>query len=275
MTYGRWPSSDFHRPSTAFNIPSSAMHRPSSDFHVPSESSAQTPLTILGAGGGILHWARSDLGVEASAGVPAVVGVDSVTNWLDQSGNGQTFTEASTKPTYVVGAGGRPALQFDGASQKLDCTTLVPAAPGTTPMFIWSIVEAITWTNGDPIYSSITAATFVMELFQNGTTPNVACFNGSTGPNNANLVLTTPRRVEDYYNNAVSDYLKIGTTSVTGTNKGNSSGGGGRRLAGDNGTTRGNIRYYELLHLSRLPSAGELSQLDAYASGRYGAGVLG
>lgn len=199
----------------------------------------------------------------------------------DQTGNGHNFSQATPAsfPAYNTSSLNlMPGIAFDGTSHFLDNTTDVYPAPGTAPTFHWMVFRQLAaptgWTNGDPILSSITAATFRQEIFQGATTPRIRCFNGSSGTENAGGTIGSARRLEAYFNNATSDYLKIGATSVTGVNTGNQAGGGGSRFGGDSGALRGNFELFEYVRLRRLPSAGELTALDAYVTATYGVGLV-
>jgi hypothetical protein len=217
--------------------------------------------------GHVKTYSRADLGVTAD-------GSNRVYQWNDLSGNGFHWAAPganNTWPLWITGAGGQLAVRGDGVDDYMQ-SSYVPPAPGTTPSWIWFVVEQLSWTNGDPLFNSTTG--FVQELYSSSATPNVRLYNGATATLNPNMTLATARRCEALFNNATTDYLKVGATNITGLNAGNAGGGTGRRLFRDSSTVYGNFAVYEEMRLDQDPGAGVKASLDAYASSRYGAGVL-
>lgn len=222
-----------------------------------------TPLTIMApGGGGVVRWVRSDF-VTTNAG--------RCTALLDQSGNGHNLSEvASSGPTYTTGlVDGRPGLVFNGSTHYLENTSYALPVPGTTPTWRWMVARLDTWVNARPFFCSVTGSH--QETFFATSSPQFRNFNGTNGPLNATgLSVGAWRRIEMLYNNSTTDYLKAGSVNVTGTNTGNLGGtGGGSRLARDSASSFGAISFVEMVEMTREPSAGEKTALDAYGVGLY------
>jgi hypothetical protein len=94
---------------------------------------------------------------------------------------------------------------------------------------------------------------------------------------NSNAAGTTASwfRVEVQFQNTTADYSKIGATAATGAAAGNGAGGGTRRIGANAGTTAfTEMSIAEIVYYAGVPSAGQLTALDAYATARYGAGLV-
>lgn len=222
-----------------------------------------TPLTILGAAG-MLRWVRSDLGITIGTGVSA---------WADQSGAGNDYTmgTAANQPAIVpAGLNGHDTLLFDGSNDFLESALSLPA-PGTTPTFRIFVVKQITWIANRSFCGGSTANTH--RIRQAGASPEVDIFNGTDTANNNGAVIGEWRRWLTWLNNATTDYLTIGSTTVTGINAGNAA-SVGTQLGCQASVGFWGGEAAEEITLNYKPTAGKLTELDAYITSRYGAGLV-
>jgi hypothetical protein len=231
----------------------------------PAAVSDATPLSILGTD--LLQWVRADLGITIGTGVSA---------WADQSGNGVNFAQGTgaNQPSFQATAGpnGGPCVRGDGSSDNLTATWS-RAAPGTQPFFIWTVFKSITHSSTDTVISDWGSVGGGFIFRQITPSPNYYQYNGTVA-NTSSLANGTWSRAEIQCGNSTSDYLKIGATQVTGTNAGNQAGSGTLRLFASESGQFCNCDIAEAFCFLGTPSAALREQLDAYASARYGAGVL-
>ena len=216
------------------------------------------PPETLGAN--LILRCRSDVGTAAS--------------WTDQVG-GAHFVQGTgaNQPTINAtgGPNGTPSFLFDGVDNYMVSPINLPA-PGTTPTYLWLIFRQVTWTSGRRLLNSGTANR--MHFLQTGATPQINSGNG-VNYSNTNATVNTYRRAEVLWNNAASDYFKIGSVETTGAGMGNTDPAANLTLGADNAAANfGNLEICEILIANAAPSAGQRTQLDTYASARYGAGVL-
>lgn len=236
------------------------------------------PLTILA--GNLDFWVRSDCDITLVNG--------RVTRWGDQSshGNHLAFLPGDPRPdadsptyNWTGGPNGVPSVEFDGINDSLLNNTL----GFTLPFYYWAVIAQLNWVEGRRLWISMNEATVIGNLTQSALSlgsPNINQVNGTanlfnTNQNNAGTIGSF-FRLEALYTNSTSDYLKIHSTNATGFNSGSNQGGtpGIRVGANQDPGAWSNIAVVELLKFSGQPSTDQRSQLDTYASGRYGAGVL-
>lgn len=224
------------------------------------------PLIIMGASSVVAGWDAADLIASPVAA------------WPDHSGNGFTLVQAvaGSRPVWGATAGpnNQPAVLFDGVDDAVINALLTRPLASVAPTFLWAILRQVTWTLNRRFWGFEGGATR-FALIQNPGTPTIVQANNVAVNANGGLPLGTYKRVEAFFNAALTDYNKSGSTSVTGASAGDSLSTPGFHLgsAGD-GTLFSNVQVCELWIFNVLPSADKVASLDAYASARYGAGVV-
>lgn len=221
-----------------------------------------TPVDILGAANIVAAWDAADL--DASP----------VALWPDASGNGFDLTQAiaASQPTWgaATGPNGQPAVLFDGVDDWLENAVLTRPAPGTEPTFIWCVLRQLTWTFNNTLWRT---GDFSFYAFDSLVSPEIAQYTANEANNNGGLTLGDYRRIEEYNSNSTNDYLKIGSTLVTGTSAGDDPAGTLGWLLSEppTGSTRIQVCIFYLLKI--LPSPAQLALLDAYVDNRFGPGL--
>jgi hypothetical protein len=222
-----------------------------------------TPDQILGAA--ILQRVRADQGISESSG--------RISAWNDISGNGLHYTQATggARPLYDAtgGPNGTPIVRFDSSSRSLDSALDLPA-PGTTPTTIWAIIRQVTWVSIARILDSTTPISNHL-LWQRLSADRISMGTTATNQNNAALVGTWAR-FENYWSGSAADYIKLIATPATG-GTGATDASVGRRI-GSPGGGGAVFDIAELLYINRALTADEKTQLDAYCTARYGAGLV-
>lgn len=223
-----------------------------------------TPLTILGS---LAWWYRAD--------DPGITIGTGVSGWPDKSGNAVHLAQgtASLQPAFVASAiNGRPAVRGDGANDCLSAAW-ARAAPGTQPFYVWIIFKQVNWSASDCLIGDFTGSGWTLE--QVGASPALIQACPVIGNSNAAGTIGSYFRLESQNTNSVADYLKVGATTVTGTNSGNSPGIGTLQLfALGNGTLPGNFEIAEAFCFLGTPTPPQRAQLDAYCTSLYGAGLV-
>lgn len=233
---------------------------------IAAPSSPATPLTIFGAS--VLQWCRSDLGITIGTGVSA---------WADQSGNGNGYSQGTggAQPTYAANdatLSNLPSLTFDGVDDALLNTTV---NFGAQPQVVILIAKLVTWVGSRVICCADSAASTVA-LIQNGASPQIRQINNTQTNTNGGFGGTGVwGRVQAEFVGTTADRIQVISTSVTGNLSGTLT-GTGYRLGRQGGaaTAYSNIAVAEVVLLNAVPSAGQNSQMDAYITARYGAGLV-
>lgn len=210
-----------------------------------------------------LQAVQSDLGITQSGVVSA---------WADQSGSGKDYSASGTaQPTYnASGLNGFPTLTFDGSDDTMTSALSLPA-PGTTPTFLWMVFRQLSWTLNDCIVGALASR---MVIRQAGVSPALVMVSATAANSNNAAATNSWVRMEAFFNNNTTDFLKLAATSVTGANAGNFSGGGNQNLGSINTPGAwGNIEVAALMYFSGLPSVAERAALAAAVTAKYGASV--
>lgn len=190
-------------------------------------------------------------------------------SWGDVlSANAAVQATGSAQAAIGVGLNGHPKLTFTTAGSKnLKDPVFDFPAPGTTPIFIWTVASLDTWVVSKAIYggNSVSAP----QLATNTSTPNMVAYDGTVSSLNNGFTLGTPAVIENYYSNTIADYLKIGSVNVTGTNLGNLNPSAGWYINGVTGAAFADCTYYAHMITQGLPTPGELAALRAAAVAMY------
>lgn len=228
---------------------------------------APTPLSIMGAS--TVAWWRADLGITLNGAT--------VSAWADQGPNAFHLTQgtAASQPDYTAAGGpnSTPSVLFKGTDDFLRNTAIDRPAPNATPTFVWCVLRNVTWTINLRFWCFGTANLGLAVLAQVAT-PQINMANTTIVNANTGLTVNTYKRMEVYYSGSTSDYIKAGATSSTlpGTSAGVVDNAASFTLgARGDGLSPANIEVPEFAIYSALPSAAQLTALDAYAQNRYGA----
>jgi len=144
-------------------------------------------------------------------------------------------------------------------------------APGTTAAFWWFIFKPIAWTLNATLIG--TSATQTRGVFQGAASPNMRMLN-SVQVNQTVTTLGSWHRGEVFFSNSVSDYMKLGATSTNLASAGNQA-QSNLFLWSFAGLQFGNYALAEFgVWFGGQPTAGEKSDLNTYATNRYGGGLL-
>lgn len=220
------------------------------------------PLRIVESKSPIFFFS-GDLGITIGTGVSA---------WADQSGNGRTASQgtAGSQPTFNgLGLNNKGTVTFDGTDDALSIS-YIPPAPGTTASWYWFVFNPITIVNGQYVFASGGGR------HRLGQSTSNRHFLANT--TSSSLITSTPNawyRGKAYLNNNTTDYLTIGSTSVTGTNTGNNAGSTAFYIGSSSGTgtNPGNVSFAAFGAWNGEPTAAEMSELDMWVQRYYGGSV--
>lgn len=221
------------------------------------------PLSIVTSVAASL-WVVGDLGVTIATGV---------SQWDDQSAGASSFANATTgqQPTIAASLNGRNVVTFDGVDDTLLNGTLNLPAPGTINCWIFGIIKVNAWVLNKNVWG--TSATGYA-LRTTTSTPNLAGFNTTQGPDNGGAAVGSWVRAQQFFTNSVADYLTLGATKVTGVNMGNNNPAASFRIgAGSASTTSLSCSIACLGIWYAEPTTGEKNALDAWSTSYYGGGV--
>jgi hypothetical protein len=214
--------------------------------------------------------------VSADVGTTIATGVS---DWTDQSGNGNSFAQATAanQPALVTADadfGGRNSLLGDGVNDYMT-NVWVPPAPNVTPSWFFLVFRQVTWTAGKYIFAASTSSA-IISFAQSGVTPALSMLNTSNVNNNTGAAIGASVRGEVHFNGATTDYTKCAATLVTGASAAVSAGLVGLKLfSRNNGTTAQtiNAKIACIGAWEGLPSLGERAALDAWVTDYYGGSV--
>ncbi len=198
-----------------------------------------------------------------------------IASWTDQITGSSVLVQATAaaQPVTLIGLNGHVSLKSDGVAVKMTDTTVNVGPPGTTPTFYLFVLRQTGWTAAKVLMGCGNAAT-QMAIFQSGASPAVVEFNGSIVNSNTGAAINTWVRGEAKFSNG-ADYLKLGSTTVSGGNPGNTDPAVNFNLFADAPASGfSNIEVMAALVFSSIPSAGELTNFattinaaDMYNSG--------
>jgi hypothetical protein len=196
------------------------------------------------------------------------------TLWSDQSGNARDFTQSlgsNFEPTIVPNSlNGKGTILFDGVDDFYQ-SAYVPPAPGTTPSWYFIIFRPITATTSATILGSNNTNRF--RLYWANTTL-MASFNGGTQLSGA-VTANNWYRGALFFNNDLTDYRRIGSLTVSGSNAGNNVGNVGTYLGAINaaGAVPANVSIACVGSWAGQPTPEEQASLDLWVQSYYGPSV--
>lgn len=196
--------------------------------------------------------------------------------WADQSGNGRDATQSSAGfiPSATASLlNGRAGVVFDGTNDFLTFAGLDLPAPGTTPSWIFSVWRLRAWTSGKNIYAGGT--TSCMRLLCITATPQMQKHNGTLSAS-LSPTINTWQCSEDYYSNSAADYMRIGASSTTPANSGNTDPASGAFRLGSSNNAGANAPAMDMVAFgirASLPSGTVISDLRAWVTSMWGGSV--
>lgn len=226
-----------------------------------------TPLTIFGQAA-MPIWLRADLGITIGTGVAA---------WADQSGNGNNFANGTGASQFALTANdatlnNQATVLADGVDDFIANAT---ANLGALPITIIMIAKQVTWTGGRFLCCSDSLAS-TLGLILSIASPGIRQINTSQVNLQNALAIGTWGRVQAQFTNSAADLLRAlaPANDVTGGNAG-AGVATGFRLAKQGGasTAFGNVAFAEVMVLNVIPTAQNNTDLSAYITARYGAGL--
>jgi hypothetical protein len=212
----------------------------------------------------------------ASTGVTDAGG-GAVSAITDQSGAGHNISQGTAGSRPIVSATSGPngnthGITHDGTDDNLPTSSFDIAAPATTAFYEFLVFKQVTWTSLDRITSRPGGN---MQLRQAGTTPAVT-MNNTTGANsNTAATLNSWFRLEAGFTGSTSDFLKIGSTNVTGASAGTADPASGSSVIGAvaGGTNAANIVWSIWGATAGIPNGTERANIDKFILGLYGSTV--
>lgn len=223
------------------------------------------PLSIVTSKTALL-WLHGDLGVDESDAAGRV------RIWENQAAatDAQQLT-AAVQPGYATAVlNGHNVVSGNAADRFLSAAIALPA-PGTTPTWIFAVFRQTGWVNGHRLFAGSAATSF--KVGGSTTTPSMNLNNTNAGPLNGAATVNSWFRMRALFNNATSDYLRIGSTNATGTNLGNATASAIGLFGLSGGGSYGAYSLACIGVWNGEPSAGELSALDTWVTAEFGGSV--
>lgn len=220
---------------------------------------------------------QSDLGVTLDATKTRV------TAWTSQVTTSGSFTLATTssaeQPAFnASGLNGFPTITFDGINDNLRVEDVWTwPLYNVTNQWTFAVFKQVSWTAGSRLWAGAGWATQKTAT----ASPIVNMSLASSGPSNSGAPIGSWVRGEMLSTHSTSNYIKLGATSVSGTdtdgaNTGNYVSLGCNFGPGSNRVllTPCNIALVAFLICAGQPSAAEKLALSNAARRKYGTGVL-
>ncbi len=212
----------------------------------------------------VLQACESDVGVTLATGV---------SQWNDLSGAARHYTQATgaNQPAYTANLAGYPVLTFDGTNDSMTAAGLVLPSPGTTPTYAALVARNNAFTTNRVFLGDTqTGANYPLYFNCHTLTPDVYQFNGGSQINSA-MTIGGWFLVELYFSNTTADFIRVGSTNVTGVTAGNLGVSTGRMLGFGNGTSmaRGSFTLASVLYAAGLPTTAERAALRAVVAGKF------
>ncbi len=200
-------------------------------------------------------WVKSDTGITIVTGV---------SQWDDQSGNGNHLTQATgtRQPTVVAAAlNGIDGIQFDGTSDLMSSPAFTRAAPST----VFMVVRPDSWTANDYLFEAGTAGSFA--CLQRTATPHMSMLSGAF-LDNGNLAVGAFGLVTCIFN-GVSSVFQVQSTAETTGDSGASAANGFTIGARPTTTGFSNITVMEVVVMDGVASTPQRDEFKAYVLARY------
>ncbi len=179
-------------------------------------SPSVTPLNILQSIT-VVGWSRSDL-MCTGALWENQVNVGGGVGWTG-TGSAQP-TKVAADPAFA----GRPSLAWEVTDDQMVAAISAPA-PGTTNRFYWIVAQNLGLTAGSGAIISGDGGSAHL-IFRNGADAagQLSGYSGTFVQGASNFPLSgAPRLIQAAFTNTTADFLKIGSSNVTGTSMGNGS----------------------------------------------------
>lgn len=221
------------------------------------------PLTIVSSVSPFF-FLSADVGITIATGVSA---------WADQSGNGNNANQGSgaAQPALITADsdfGGRNSVSGDGSNDSL-VMTWNPPAPGTTNVWFFAVLLQKTWTAGEWVMAG---GNTILSFAQSGSTPQMRMLNGMTPAANGGAPIGTGVRLEALFSNSTSDYMRLASTTTTGTNAGNSD-APAFYLFSRNAAGFSDVKIACVGAWNGKPTPTELTDLTNWVTNYYGGGI--
>jgi hypothetical protein len=218
-----------------------------------SRMPAWSPLSLTA----LLGWWKSDVGTTVVTGV---------SQWNDQSGNGNHMLQATgiRQPALVPGVlNGLPAIVFDGVDDYLRAAFAL-----IQPCTIFIVLSQITWTANDSIHDGAAVAN-TMRLHQTpaGVSPQLTMRAASALAANSDLPLNTYGLVTEIFNGA-SSVMQVNNAAALAGNVGAGDGAGITLGSAANLTGHSNVGVVEAMIMGAPATAAERANVRAYVTGR-------
>jgi len=170
-------------------------------------------------------WLKADAGVTLSG--------SNVDTWADQSGNGKDATASGTaRPTYQSsGIGGRPAISFNGTTNRMTGSQVLTTAPAT----VFAVVNFSVFQEIGSIFQQTNFALY--RGFQPGSNTGFRIFNGVNLSSSNTIPNGTAVLLEGVANGASSLLFSNGVQRASG-DAGSSGISGGYELASNSGSPK-------------------------------------
>jgi hypothetical protein len=189
--------------------------------------------------------------------------------WTDVGPNGYSLNVgACTVQTNQLN--GYSCAKFVSASSNRLYRVSAPhAAPGTTPLYRYTVLRIDTFFNNLP---AVAMGNFnELALLMHTASPQLSQFSGGVyGNANANgAAVGSFKLIREKFTNSAADSIKCGAgAAITGTSAGNTV-GSGIYLGGSN-SSFGDVSIAEIWMFDQDPG----SSLDSYFTTKFGAGIL-
>jgi hypothetical protein len=208
--------------------------------------------------------ANGDIYQDAAGTTPAASDGDPVDRIDDYSGNGNTLVSngGSGRPT-LRNSGAQWWLAFNGTSHYLQAAFTL-AQPYTRV----SAAQQVSWTGGDRLWDGKTSNGGI--LFQNGTTPQVYMFAGSSNPFSSAMTVGANHVVTEIFDGA-SSVLAIDNNGDNTGNPGSADPDGatiGARGSASSGFS--DILWFGAIWIGRALDSGEIADCRTFFGAKAG-----